>query len=70
MNTTIEVMARAVHAKVLSSLRVYHKKNANTAGKGLGAITSLHIKMDESDVASASYWEADAGGLFTSQRKV
>ena len=38
------------------------------AGKGLGAVTGLHIKLEESDVASASYWESDATGLFTASK--
>ena len=34
---------------------------------GLGAVTAMHIKLEESDVASASFWETEAAGLFAAQ---
>ena len=67
-NTTVEVMARAVHGQLHKRLREYHAQSAADGdGKGLGGITAMHIKLEESDVASASYWETDAAGLFPSK---
>ena len=67
-NTTVEVMARAVYTQLHARLRELHTASAAGAGKGLGAVTGLHIKLEESDVASASYWESDATGLFTASK--
>ena len=63
-NTTVEVMAHAVYRQLHARLRDVHAKSAATDGKGLGAVTAMHVKLEESDVASASYWETDAAGLF------
>ena len=35
---------------------------------GLGAVTGLHIKLEETDVASASYFESHPAGLFVQTR--
>ena len=67
-NTTVEVMARAVHGQLHTRLREFHAQSvADGDGKGMGGITGMHIKLEESDVASASYWETDATGLFPSK---
>ena len=63
-NTTVEVMARAVYQRLHERLQAHHQSVVATDGKGLGAVTAMHIKLEESDVASASYWETDAQGLF------
>uniref|UniRef100_A0A6U5FYV4 6-pyruvoyltetrahydropterin synthase n=1 Tax=Calcidiscus leptoporus TaxID=127549 RepID=A0A6U5FYV4_9EUKA len=65
MNTTVEVMAKAIYQQLLLRLRSHHAEHSSADGKGLGAITGLRITLEESDVASASYWEANAKGLFT-----
>jgi len=64
-NTTVEVMAKAVFEKLMEALRRHHEENAATDGKGLGAITGMHIKLQETDVASASYGESNPSGIFT-----
>lgn len=64
MNTTVEVMARALYRQLHARLLEHHRQHAATDGKGLGAVTSMRITLEESDVASASYYEASAAGLF------
>ena len=66
MNTTVEVMARAIFQQLHTRLQSHHAKHSATDGKGLGAITSMRVTLDESDVASASYWETNDNGLFRS----
>ena len=63
LNTTVEVMARAIFRRMFQSLSTYHRSERE--GKGLGAITALRVTLEESDVASASYWESKADGLFS-----
>jgi len=64
-NTTVEVMAQAVYQQLHARLQAHHQSVLATDGKGLGAVTAMHIKLEESDVAFASYWEeAKAEGLF------
>ena len=67
MNTTVEVMARAVYKQLHARLLAHHQSVLATDGKGLGAVTAMHIKLEESDVASASFWETEAAGLFAAQ---
>ena len=67
MNTTVEVMARAVYRQLHARLLSHHQGVLATDGKGLGAVTAMHIKLEESDVASASFWETEAAGLFAAQ---
>ena len=67
MNTTVEVMARAVYKQLHARLLSHHQGVLATDGKGLGAVTAMHIKLEESDVASASFWETEAAGLFAAQ---
>ena len=55
---------RAVEERLHERLQAHHQSVVATDGKGLGAVTAMHIKLEESDVASASYWETDAQGLF------
>ena len=64
-NTTVEVMAKAVFDKLKEALRKHHEENAATDGKGLGTITGMHIKLQETDVASARYGETNPSGIFT-----
>ena len=64
MNTTVEIMARAIFRRMFQSLSTHHKEHSEREGKGLGAITALRVMLEESDVASASYWESKAEGLF------
>ena len=66
MNTTVEVMARAVYGQFHSRLSQHHQQHSATDGKGLGAVTGLRVTLEESDVASASYWESNPAGLFAS----
>ena len=63
-NTTVEVMSKAVFDKLMDALRKHHEEHAATDGKGLGAITGLHVKLQETDVASASYGESHPTGIF------
>lgn len=63
MNTTVEIMARSVFQQLRARLQAHHKEHKPTDGKGLGALTGLRITLEESDVASASYWEENAAGL-------
>ena len=67
-NTTVEVMARAIYGRLHAALLQHHHLHVNTDGKGLGAVTGLHIKLEESDVASASYWEVNHAGLFSAKK--
>ena len=64
-NTTVEVMARAVYDELHARLVAHHCRSAPTDGKGLGAITGMRITLEESDVASASYYKSSPGGLFS-----
>jgi len=67
-NTTVEVMAQAVYRQLHSRLQAHHHSVLATDGKGLGAVTAMHIKLEESDVALASYWEeARPEGLFSAR---
>lgn len=56
-NTTVEVVAKAVYDKLLARLSAHHKETLATSGKGFGSVTCLKITLDESDVASAAYWD-------------
>jgi 6-pyruvoyl-tetrahydropterin synthase len=64
-NTTVEVMAKAVYDQLHARLAAHHTEVSVTDGKGLGAVTGLHIKLEETDVASASYFDSNPAGLFT-----
>lgn len=55
-NTTVEVVARHIFVKYVALL----SKHAAT----LRTVTRLEIKVNESDVAAASYYEHNADGLF------
>ncbi len=67
INTTVEVMARAVFKALFERLADHHR--SATDDKGLGTVTGLRVKLEESDVASASYWESNPGGLFRSSTR-
>lgn len=65
VNTTVEVMARAVFRRMLEALKSHLAQNhTNGGGKGFGGITTIRVDVKESDVASASYWESDVAGIF------
>mmetsp|Transcript_10027 Transcript_10027/g.29958 ORF Transcript_10027/g.29958 Transcript_10027/m.29958 type:complete len:187 (-) Transcript_10027:41-601(-) len=64
LNTTVEVVARAVHGSLLAGLRE-HRKQTAAAGEpeSMGRITRLEVLVRESDIASAGYFEEDPEGL-------
>ena len=64
-NTTVEVMAKAVCDELYSRLAAHHCRHSMSDGKGLGAVTGIHIDLEESDVAKASYFRSDPSGLFS-----
>lgn len=56
LNTTVEVVANAVFKRYVSAIRAM--------GSGACApVSKLEITVKESDVAAASYFEQDPGGI-------
>mmetsp|Transcript_8708 Transcript_8708/g.13408 ORF Transcript_8708/g.13408 Transcript_8708/m.13408 type:complete len:128 (+) Transcript_8708:54-437(+) len=56
MNTTVEVVARAIFQRYFRGLSAH--------SKSLATVTRLEITVHESDVARASYFEENPSGLF------
>ena len=56
INTTVEVMARAVFKGLFERLADYHRSHTTTDDKGLGGVTGLRVKLEESDVARCVTW--------------
>ena len=51
LNTTVEVVARAIHRRMADGLAAHRRENATSDGKGLGKITSLHVKLEARAIA-------------------
>jgi len=62
VNTTVEQVAFSVFEQMVASFLEREVASAADAGIG-GHITKLEIKVAESDVASASYYESDDRGI-------
>ena len=69
-NTTVEVMAKAVFDKLRLKLLQHIRMHSTSDGKGFAAITGLHVKLQETDVASASYGETNSLGILASKSKL
>lgn len=66
-NTTVEVMAKAVHDQLMARLAAHHAAHATSDGKGLGLLTGLRVALEETDVAGAAYYETRPEGFFAPQ---